>query len=244
MLDHVLCWRQARNLCNKRIHKPIAHRSLLCNSLDPRLLPCGLRDGTSNNAYPWATAIEGDVCSLQQRCPQLFEVFVEDVAPSNARGATRLWPPFRALLEVVDSMSRMVGGTPQSMTQPVESGGDHGQYSVVAVYFLCGIKLRYFFFNSNHRVLVIFRLWFRKVIPASLYLLHSRTSPLRQATVLGRCYVNGEVAVLLRLISLFFSHGKSFGIERRWTNVDHWSDRDTSNTKCSRKLLVIYTCTC
>ena len=41
-------------------------------------------DGMGNNVGPPAAVIEGDVRSLQQCCPQLFEVFGEDIAASRA----------------------------------------------------------------------------------------------------------------------------------------------------------------
>ena len=48
-----------------------------------RLLPRQRGDGMGNNAGPPLAAVEGNVRSVQQCCPQLFEIFGEDVASSH-----------------------------------------------------------------------------------------------------------------------------------------------------------------
>ena len=54
-----------------------------------------------------AGMIDGDVGSLCQCCPQLFEVFGEDVAPSRVRGSTGSEPSLCLQIEGVDGVGRM-----------------------------------------------------------------------------------------------------------------------------------------
>ena len=73
-----------------------------------RLLPRGLRYGTSNNGWPPAGTVKGDVGSLRQCCPQMFEIFAEDVTPSRARGSTGSRPSSCSRVEGVDGLCRMI----------------------------------------------------------------------------------------------------------------------------------------
>ena len=57
-----------------------------------RVLPRGRGDGTINNVGLPAATIQSDVRSLQQCCPQLFEVFGEDVAVAACEGQQHGWP--------------------------------------------------------------------------------------------------------------------------------------------------------
>ena len=86
-----LIWRD----CNYKTHLNYKmHSNSLTHPLihSPMLLPRGRGDGTGKNVGPPAATIEGDVRSLQQCCPQLLEVFGEDIL-----GSEEPWPSFALL---------------------------------------------------------------------------------------------------------------------------------------------------
>ena len=55
-----------------------------------------------------AGTVNGDVGSLRQFCPQLFEIFDEDVTPSRVRVSTGSRPSSCPRVEGVDRVCRMI----------------------------------------------------------------------------------------------------------------------------------------
>ena len=102
-----------------------------------------VHDGTSNNDWPPAGAVDGDVCKFCQSSPQLFEIFAEDVAPIACEG-------LHGVLTIPQSSGwrcrcRGQDDWAETGVDGQTSGGDLGQYNVESVVVLLVIELQCLF---------------------------------------------------------------------------------------------------